>query len=257
MRLALHPTGEVGHRAGLILLAEAGLEALGIYGHRGPGTEDRRCTAVNDLTGFAVLASDDATAPLDLAGIAAEDGLSCVLAADVHPDPALAARFAEQRRTLLVAASLPGLAEALACREVARSEGSPEVAFAWTRPGRAVRRGEAVPFPDPVGACWGTRLPRRADDPPLTTRIEVPMEGPWAGALVRLVRREGGPVRERIVGVADDRRHLEALALAGGALTVAEGGFSPGVHRPAAGADAYLGRLLGLGLEVASFTRRA
>jgi hypothetical protein len=257
MRLALHPTGEVGHRAGHILLAEAGLEALGIYGHRNPGTEDRRCTAVTELTGFTVLASDDATAPLDLAGIAAEDGLSCVLAADVDPDPALAAHFAERGRTLLVAASLPGLAEALARHEAARSEGSPEVAFAWTRPGRAVRHGEAIPFPDPVGARWGTRLPQRASDPPLTTRIEVPMEGPWAGALARLVRREGGPVRERIVGVADHRGHLQALALAAGALTVAETGFSPGAHRPSQAADAYVAQLLRLGLEMASFTRQA
>jgi len=251
MRLALHPTTEVGHRAGRILLAEAALEALGIYGHRSRATEDRRSTAVTDLSGYTVLASDDATAPFDLARIALDDGLSCVLAAADAPDPGLASSFAERRLSLLTGASLPGLAEALAAHEVARADAVAALLVAWTIPGKPQRRGEAIPFPDPVGARWGSRLPERAGEAPPTERFAVPVEGPWAAALARVTT--GGRRRQtrRLVGVADDRRHLEAIALAAGALVVAEGGAPPGACRPGEVAAAYLGIALRLGLEVA------
>src|SRR5512136_2038714 len=159
MRLALHPTTEAGHRAGRILLGEPDLEALGIYGHRSHSTEDRRTMAVTDLAGFTVLISDDATAPLDLAAIAAEDGLSCVLAADASPPPLLAARFARQGLTLLLGAGTAGLAESLRFHQALQAHPGQEAAVAWTVAGKPLRRGEAVPFPDPLGACWGRRLP--------------------------------------------------------------------------------------------------
>ena len=198
MRLALHPTGETGHRAGRILLAEPSLEALGIYGHRSPTTEERRATAITSLAGFAVLATDDTVAPLDLAAIAVDDGLSCVLAADTDPGPDLAARFATRGLSLLVAASLPGLAEALAHR--AEAGGSGGLLLAWTRQGKPGRREIAVPFPEPVGARWGARLPPRPGDPPGDTRVEVTLEGPWAGALARVTSGTGRRRVERLVG---------------------------------------------------------
>ena len=249
MRLALHPTGETGHRAGRILLAEPGLEALGIYGHRSPAAEERRATAITSLAGFAVLASDDAVAPLDLAAIAVEDGLSCALAADVAPGPDLAARFAARGLSLLVAASLPGLAEALAHRVEAGSSGA--LLLAWTRQGKPGPREVAVPFPAPVGARWGTRLPPRPGDPPGETRVEVPLEGAWAGALARVTSGKKRKRAERLVAVADDRLHLEAIALAAGALLLAGGGVPPGAWRPRTVGAGYLAACLGVGLEVA------
>ncbi|MBN2113124.1 MAG: hypothetical protein JW785_03250 [Acidimicrobiia bacterium] len=256
MRLAIHPTRDVGHRAGRILAAEAALEALGIYGHRGPGTEDRRVTAISGLEGFTVLASDDLTAPLDLAAIAAEDGLSCVLAADVAPPPDLAARFAARGRCLLVAASLPGLAEALASR-LPLLPGDGALLLAWTSEGKPGPRQVAVPFPDPVGACWGRRLPPRPGDPPSSTRVEVPLPGPWAGALARATTGRRRHRRQHLVAVADDRRHLEAIALAAGALLLARGETPPGTCRTADLAEAYLAECLGVGLEVATLRGRS
>ena len=254
MRLALHPTGETGHRAGRILLAEPGLEALGIYGHRSPAAEERRATAITTLAGFSVLASDDAVAPLDLAAIAVEDGLSCVLAADVAPGPELAARFAARGLSLLVGASLPGLAEALAHRAEAGGPGA--LLLAWTRPGRPGPREVAVPFPAPLGACWGSRLPPRPGDRPDDARVEVPREGPWAGALARVTSGKGRRREERLVAVADDRLHLEAIALAAGALLLAGGGVPPGAGRPRAVGAGYLAACLGVGLEVAGLGTR-
>jgi hypothetical protein len=256
VRLALHPTGEIGHRAGRILLAESDLEALGIYGHRGTGTEERRATAITSLAGYAVLASDDAVAPLDLAAIAVADGLSCVLAADTDPPPDLAERFAARGLTLLVAASLPGLAEALAGRAVAEASLPGALLLAWTRPGKPGRRDVVVPFPDPVGARWGARLPARPGDLGGTTRAVVPLDGPWAGALARLTAGTGRRRTERLVAVADDRRHLEAIALAAGALLLARGATAPGACRPGGVAAEYLTACLGVGLEVAGLGRR-
>jgi hypothetical protein len=251
VRLALHPTTPSGHRAGRILLAEATLEALGIFGHRGTGTEDRRVRAITGLAGHTVLASDDAVAPLDLAHIALEDGLSCALAADVAPPPDLAAGYASHGLTLLTAASLPGLAEALAHRTATPSPASGTLLLAWTRPGKGSRREVAVPFPAPVGARWGRRLAPRPGDPASTTRVEVPLEGPWAGALARTSTGTGRRQAERLAAVADDRRHLEAIALAAGALLLARGQAPTGACRPGVVGAAYLAACLGVGLEVA------
>ena len=253
MRIALHPTTDVGHRAGRLLLAEAGLEALGIYGQRGPATEDRRSTAVTDLAGFTVLASDDTVAPLDLAAIAVEDGLSCVLVSGASPDHGLAGRFSRAGLTLLVAASPAGLAGALRHHQALVSEAGHEVLLAWTVPGKPLRRGEAVPFPAPLGACWGRRLPPRPGQDPSLGLVEVPVEGPWGGALARVAGPTGRRPIQSLVAVADDRRHLEAITLAAGALLVARGGTAPGVSRPEDAPAAYLAEAARVGLEVAGF----
>lgn len=256
MRIALHPTTDVGHRAGRLLLAEADLDALGIYGHRGPATEDRRSTAITDLAGFAVLASDDTVSPLDLAGIAVEDHLSCILAADTSPGPGLADRFSRAGLTLLVAASPAGLAGALRHHEALAPAAGREVLVAWTVPGKPLRRGEAVPFPGPLGARWGRRLPARPGQDPSLVLVEVPVEGPWGGALAQVAGRPGPRPTQSLVAVADDRRHLEAITLAAGTLLAARGGTGPGVSRPEDAAAAYLAQAAHLGLELAGFDAR-
>lgn len=253
MRLALHPTTEIGQRAARILLAEAELEALGFYGHRSPGTEDRRSMAVTDLAGFSLLATDDRTSPIDLAAIAAADGLSCVLAADLDPPPSLAAQFTERGLTLLVGASLPGLAEALRFHEEAALASPHEMLVAWTTPGKPSRRGEAIPFPKPLGARWGRRLPGRPGDPPTLVRMEVPVEGAWAGACARVTGTSAGRPARRLMAVADHRQHLEALALAAGTLAVARGHLPTGLCRPAHAATGYLAQAARLGLALAGF----
>ena len=79
--------------------------------------------------------------------------------------------------------------------------------------------------------------------PPTTTRVAVPLEGPWAGALARTTSGTRRKRAERLVAVADDRRHLEAIALAAGALLLARGEAPPGACRPGAVAAAYLADL--------------
>ena len=253
MRIALNAVGDTGHRAGRILLAEAGLDALGLYGHGADRTtEDRRMTAVQDISGFDVLVSDTTVDPLAIAAIAAEDSVSCVLGLDIAANAQLAALFHSRDRTLLLGATLGlGIATTLALRELQRSQGDLRMTIAWTEPGRALRRGEAVPFPDPVGPCWGRRLPRRPGDPVPTERIAVPLDGPWAAAFARI--KSLTQESDRVIGVADHADHLNGIALAAGAIAVAEGAYTPGAHQPADNAEAYIAAALRIGLEVAAF----
>lgn len=255
MRIALHATGEVGRRTGRILLAEKDLGALGLYGQQG-ATEERKSMAIRELTGFSVLASDEPAVPdaLGLASIAADDGLSAVLTVDpeeIADD--LAARFRSAGTTLLVGAALPGVAASLAAHEAARVEDETAVTIAWTVPGSPIRSGEAIPFPGPVGGCWGRTVATRDQEGVTQTLIEVPVDGPWAAAMAKV---EAGRRRARIVGVADLGVHIEAIALAAGVLAVVEGAFPPGVWEPSVAAEAYLRWNLHAGLEVATYTVR-
>ena len=85
MRIALHAAGEVGTRAGRILLAERNLEALGLYGHDG-STAERKTIAIRSVAGFDVLITDDLDGASSFARIAAEEHLPCVLAASPELD---------------------------------------------------------------------------------------------------------------------------------------------------------------------------
>lgn len=241
MRVALNSLGEAGTRAGLILLAERSLIALGIYGG-GTLTADRRTTRISSLSGFDVLVTDDPE-PSAIAAIAIEDGLSCVTAAAV--DPEVAARYGDSGRTLLTGADLRGLATTLAAHEQLTAQAPVHSTVAWTVPGQALRRGVAVGFPDPVGARWGRQVP---------SGVEVPISGSWAGASVIVIARRNGKTVQRLVGVADQREHLEAIALAAGTIVVATGGTAPGAYQPADVAVAFLEAALGVGLGVAAHT---
>jgi hypothetical protein len=256
MRIALHAAGEIGTRAGRILLAEPSLTALGLYGQEG-ATEDRRTTVVRRLTGFDAFVTDADTDVRSFVAIAAEEGLHCIVTSTPRLDRRIGDRFAAAGRTLLVGASVAsGIAETLAVHELARTNDDREITIAWTEPGRAERRGIAVPFPDPVGPRWARRTGRRPrrSSARRTTRMVAHLPDPWAAALVRVTGVSDGRTVDHIVGVADHRQHLEAIALAAGALTAAEGTYPPGIHRPADRAEAYLSAALEVGMGVATYT---
>lgn len=249
MRIAIHAVGEVGRRAGLILLAERDLAALGLYGQQGSRVGDRRTIAIRELAGFDPLATDDRPAAAALAGIAADDGVSCVVAADGVGDD-VARRFTGSGLTLLVGANLSGIAESLAAHEAARTDQVSETTAAWTVPGKPLRKGKAVAFPDPVGARWGEVVSEQGT----TIGIRVPIEGEWAGAAATVHGEVDGETVQRVVGIADLGLHLDGIALAAGALVVAEGAIPPGVRRPGDHPEVYLSAALRIGLEVAAYS---
>ena len=82
----------------------------------------------------------------------------------------------------------------------------------------------------------------------------APVAGDWAGAMAKITSRGSGDRVTRIVGVADLAPHIEAIALAAGALAVGGGAFRPGLRQPADAAEAYLAEALGVGLDVAAYT---
>jgi hypothetical protein len=248
MRIAVHAAGEAGRRAALILLAERDLVALGMYGFQGPVSE-RRTIKIRELTGYNPLATDDVPAASGLAGIAADDGISCVVTAD-EVDPEVTQRFVDAGLTLLVGANLSGIAESLTAHEVARTDQVTGTITAWTAPGKPLRRGAAVAFPEPVGARWG----EDAGHHDHSIRIRVPIEGEWAGASAAVTGDVDGERVQRVVGVADLGQHLDGIALAAGALAIAEGSISPGVHRPSDHPEEYLAAALRVGLEVAAYS---
>lgn len=250
VRIAIHHVDDVGLRAGRILLGERILAALGVVGRRPSLRTDSRLEPAGDLAGYDVLVSDETDEPARQARRALEAGISCVVWGDTDDDlRELGDAFAAKGRTLLVGANLAsGLAPCLAAHELARSAEVLEVQCAWTEPGRPLRRGEAIAFPDPVGARWAK--PRSGPDG--TRRFVAPIEGEWAAAMARVTVATDRGVVSRVVGVADLAPHLEALSLAAGALAIGE--YPYGLVDPADRAEAYLARALQAGLDVAAYT---
>jgi hypothetical protein len=248
VRIARNAIGEVGVRTGRILTAERDLVALGLYGDGTSIGQDRRTIPISSLTGFDLLVTDDVDGGSALAALAADDGLSCAIPGEASDD--VRDRFEHSGDSVLIThCSVEGLAETLAAHEAARADDPAETVIAWTEEGSPLRRGEAVAFPDPVGARWGKR--RRSAG--TTTRIAVPVDGDWAGATATVVGRVGGGRETRIVGVADQRAHLEALALAAGAVAAVRTDLT-GVITPKDVAEEYLAAALHMGLGIAAYT---
>lgn len=224
-----------------MILAEADLSVLGVL-DRTPATPDARLRRADDLTGFDVLMGDGQEDAAATAGRAAEAGISCVLWTEDDIEW-------QGDRTLVVGANLgSGIAPALASHQAAMAADGEPLTIAWTEPGRPLRSGVAVPFPDPVGSLWAED--RSNGD---ARRLAAPVAGGWAGALVMV----GDPRRpSRVVGVADDARHLEAMALAAATVTVARGRYPTGVVTVEAAAEDFLLAAIAMGLEVAGLAGR-
>ncbi len=247
MRIALNAIGDVGTRTGRILTAESSLVALGLYGDHPGLVQDRRTLPISTLEGFDVLVTDDGEASSALAGLAVEDGLSCAVPGAISPN--VAEQYSRTSKLVLTNCSLAGLAETLAVHEAARTDQPLDTVIAWTEHGKPRRRGTPVAFPDPVGARWGRRVGNEAN----TIRVAVPVDGPWAGATATIVGRVGEATERRIVGVSDAGDHLEAIALAAGAVVAATSALS-GALEPRDVAEDYLAVALRMGLGVATYT---
>jgi hypothetical protein len=248
MRIAAHHTSEVGVRAGRIILGERELLEMGVV-DRDAKTTDTRIRRSDDLLGFDVVMTDDPQ-PAPIVERALRAGISCVLWVDGDDMiDRYGADFAANERTLLVGANLAaGLAPSLAVHESLGKEVVLEVSIGWTEPGRALRRGEPVVFPDPVGGMWAAEREPRAG----FLSYAAPTGGEWAGAMAKVTLATPEGVATRIVGVADLAVHLEALALAAGAITI--GAYASGGQTPAAAADRYLDAMIAAGLDVATHT---
>ena len=239
MKIALDHTSEIGVRAGRLLLGEPDLDKLGVV-RRDVKDRDPRLLRVDRVTDFDAVVTDDPESTILAEAIAAE--VPCVLWAD-ESDSAIEYGTVP----VLTGANLvTGIGRSLAERESEVADPSAQVLFAWTEPGKPLRSGEPVTFPDPVGARWGVR--RRMTNRRLEVAVPVPNE--WAGIVVRTTT--GAAVGT--LGIADLATHLEAIALAAGAVVAASGLVPSGPHQPEEFAGDYLLAALRIGLEIASFT---
>jgi len=237
-------------RAGRILLGERRLIALGIVGSRPNTRADHRLESATDIRNYDVLVTDvveGAAAEVE-AALAAD--VSCVLWVDADDDiTALGGEFAARGRTLVVGANLAsGIAPCLASHESARTDEVLEVRYAWTEPGKPLRRGEPLPFPEPVGARWGQGRGTLG----IFRRFAAPVEGEWAAAMAQVTVGTPAGVVTRIVGVADHGAHLEAIALATAAITIADYPF--GLVTPSDRPESFLASALAIGLDVAAYS---
>lgn len=248
MRLALHQSGEVATRAGRILLAERSLTTIGLIDKR-PTEHDDRLEAVEVLATYDALVTDDPN-PGPQIEIALNTGISCVVWDDAYgAHQEYGEAFAAAGLRLLTGCNLgSGIAPSLTAHEVAGVGTVLDVTTAWTEPGGPRRRGEAIPFPEPVGSRWAEPRETEYTDRAYVARVS----GEWAAAMARVTAATATGVVTRIVGVADLAVHLEALALATGAMILAS--YPTGASRPADLADDYLARALATGLDVAAHT---
>lgn len=248
MRLALHQAGEVGTRAGRILLAERSLTALGLI-DKHPTEKDPRLESVDVLATYDALLTDSPE-PATHIEMALTAGIGCVVWVDAdEAREEYGDAFAAAGLSLLTGCNLAtGIAPALAAHEVAAADDVFDVTTAWTEPGTARRRGEPIPFPDPVGSRWGEARESEYADRAFVARVS----GPWAAAMAKVTGASPAGVVTRIVGVSDLAVHLEALAFAAGGATITS--YPAGGWRPADLAAKYLAKALDAGLDVAAHT---
>ena len=239
MRIALHHTGEVGIRAGRILLGDPRVEALGVVDREPADPGDDRVEKVADLTSYDLVVTD-AREPAPIVKRSVAAGASCVVWVEANVGEADGA-------VILTGANLAsGIAPCLASHEIARSSQVDKVVVAWTEPGTPLRSGEPLAFPDPIGGCWGRSQSNN--------EYVAPVAGDWAGAMAKVTSRVDGVATTRIVGVADLAPHLEALALAAGTLAVGAGSYQQGLRRATDSAEDFLAEALAAGLDVAAYT---
>jgi hypothetical protein len=94
-------------------------------------------------------------------------------------------------------------------------------------------------FPEPVGMAW--------TDERSPGRFVAFRDDEWAGATTIVDGEEG----QRIVGVADQGAHIEALTLAAVGIVAADGLFNTGIQQPRTALAEVLTEARNLELEVA------
>jgi hypothetical protein len=233
-----------------VLQAEPTVTEVAVWGVDDPGP---RVRVVEEIDGYDVVVTDLHT-PDELAGLCLAAGAALVTPVSWKDEPG--GRFGEAGLSLIVGANIEtGIAAGLALQEAALMDTPLEVRVAWTVAGRPRRRGEPIPFPGPVGSLWarevdpqgwtGTNIPVKA--------FEAPVEGEWAAAMARVSGALDDGVQRTIVGVADHKGYLSAIALASAVVPAGQHAYGPGLNWASAAPTPYLDRALAAGLDVASF----
>ena len=251
MKIAFEATGRIGSRATRVLLAERSVEAIGLIGRRSTAG-DPRVSTITNLAGWDVLATDDVQHIERRYRQASDHGIPLVVSAGealVSLDPDIPLVVGSNHGS--------GLAACLAAHECTRHETPMEVVVGWTEPGRPLRDGHPIVFPQPIGNLWARDGENIWPEAPVGTLfLTAPVEGPWTGLVARVTAATPEGVEVRTLGVADDDTYLAGIALAAAVLAAGTGAYPTGRHHPAAAPRDYLEAALRAGLEVATFLER-
>lgn len=221
MRVAVDTSTEVGNRSVRALLSEDFVEHVGVLNEDVP--KRARSGPMVDLASYDVMLSDGTTDFHRLVGHCSVARIPLVLWQDLDPTM----QGPTSAPVVHGANVATALTAALCAHPSAAITDDDNVIVGWTEPGKPHRSGTPLPFPEPVGSAWGTeRSPGR---------FAAMREDEWGGAVVDI----NGPAGRRIVGVADHSAYIEAITLAGTAITAANGQYEVG-SSPASIADEHL-----------------
>lgn len=251
MRVAIQPIGEIGRRVARVLQAEPAVDEVVAWGVEEAG----RLRIVESLETSDV-AVTDSHKPDTLAAACLENGTSLVTSLTWDDEPVR--EFGEAGLSLVVGGNIEtGIAASLALQEAALMDEPLEVRMAWTVRGRPRRRGEPIPFPEPVGSLWAREVDPQGWDSPIPIRtFEAPVEGGWSAAMAQVSGALDDGIQRTIVGSADHSAYLGAIALAAAVVPVGQHGYPSGRSWAFASPTAYLDRALAAGLDVASYHER-
>jgi hypothetical protein len=234
VKVALDSGSEIGQRTAWILLGDARCSRL-VMLNKGWIPSDARVAQSKDVTDASVVISDGTTPLSSLIGRTSVAGVPLVVWSDVA-----ASEFGPAAVPVVVGANVgTTLVDALLTHPASMPTANDSVKVAWTEPGHSHRGGTSMAFPEPVGMAWA--------DERSPGRFVAYRDDEWAGATT-IVEGEQG---QRVVGVADNGAHIEALTLAAVGFVAAEGFFAPGIQRPTAALPQILAEARNLELEVA------
>lgn len=253
MKVAVHATSIVGKRALRILQSEPHVSEAGFWA---PEEVESKPPSISDLRSVDVLVAEKIP-PKSLLEDALAARTHLVVAANNGGD--LGSSFAAEGISLVLGANLgAGLATCLAAQEAAFMDEPLEIRLAWTVPGRARRRGEAIPFPGPVGSMWAQKaevVGWTLRDIPVQA-FTAPVESSWHAAMAQVSGAVDEGVQRTIVGTADNGEFLAAIALASAVVPAAQHAYGAGSRWVSEAPSPYLDRALAAGMDVASYHDR-
>ncbi len=233
MRVAVLAQTALAVRTVRVLAAEPSVEVVGLVEGSVRAVADSRSVRWAELEHWDVLVSDG---PLP-------DGRTPetrVVTADLLP----------RDQQISGANLVVGIGGSLAALELARSEQPTSILVAHTSTGQLLYRGERFRFPAPVGALYARRTSTDHLPEGIDLVFEAPLPRAWAGVLIQA----SAASEIRIVGVADDRQFLEAIALASTAIATGRGAYPGTAARSYEAPAAFLEAAVASGLTVASYS---
>ena len=231
MKIALWCYSPVAVRAARVLAADPEVDAVGIYSGSQQIPREFPPVSASDLEDWDVLTTDGSLPKGSV------DLPPRVVTSQYEPGPAVNG-----------ANLISGIAGSLAALELAHGG---QVGVAYTVPGSVHRTGRRLRFPSPMRSLHGRAVAQAPLPGAVGEALEAASPGPWAGVLVW---RSVAGTEERILGVADDRLFLEAIALAATSVAAGRGAYS---DSPAVAYEApadFVEAAVGSGLSVASYS---